>query len=39
MQKRFLLKTLVVSALLASTGLMAQEKFKIGLIRPFCIHW
>ena len=34
MQKRFLLKTLVVSALLASTGLMAQEKFKIGLILP-----
>jgi branched-chain amino acid transport system substrate-binding protein len=34
MQKRFLLKTLVVSTLLASTGLMAQEKFKIGLILP-----
>ena len=34
MQKRFLLKTHVVSALLASTGLMAQEKFKIGLILP-----
>ena len=34
MQKRFLLKTLVVSALLASTGLKAQEKFKIGLILP-----
>lgn len=34
MQKRFLLKTLVVGALLASTGLMAQEKFKIGLILP-----
>jgi branched-chain amino acid transport system substrate-binding protein len=34
MQKRFLLKTLVASALLASTGLMAQEKFKIGLILP-----
>jgi branched-chain amino acid transport system substrate-binding protein len=34
MQKRFLLKTLVVSSLLASTGLMAQEKFKIGLILP-----
>ena len=34
MQKRFLFKTLVVSALLASTGLMAQEKFKIGLILP-----
>jgi branched-chain amino acid transport system substrate-binding protein len=34
MQKRFLLKSIVVSALLASTGLMAQEKFKIGLILP-----
>jgi branched-chain amino acid transport system substrate-binding protein len=34
MQKRFLLKTLVVSTLLASSGLMAQEKFKIGLILP-----
>ena len=34
MQKRFLLKSMVVSALLASTGLMAQEKFKIGLILP-----
>jgi branched-chain amino acid transport system substrate-binding protein len=34
MQKRFLLKSVVVSALLASTGLMAQDKFKIGLILP-----
>ena len=34
MQKRFLLKTLLVSALLANTGLMAQDKFKIGLILP-----
>jgi branched-chain amino acid transport system substrate-binding protein len=34
MQKRFLLKSMVVSALLASTGLMAQDKFKIGLILP-----
>jgi branched-chain amino acid transport system substrate-binding protein len=32
MQKRFLLKTLVVSTLLASTGLWAKEKYKFGLI-------
>ncbi len=34
MQKRFLLKSVVLCALLASTGVMAQDKFKIGLILP-----
>jgi branched-chain amino acid transport system substrate-binding protein len=34
MQKRFLLKTVVLAALWASTGAMAQDKFKIGLILP-----
>jgi len=34
MQKRFLLKALVLSASLACTGAMAEEKFKIGLILP-----
>lgn len=34
MQKRFLLKTVVLGALLTSTGVMAQDKFKIGLILP-----
>jgi branched-chain amino acid transport system substrate-binding protein len=34
MQKRFLLKSLVLGALLATTGAMAQDKFKIGLILP-----
>jgi hypothetical protein len=32
MQKRFLLKALVLSASLACTGAMAEEKFKIGFI-------
>ena len=34
MQKRFLLKALVLSASLVCTGAMAEEKFKIGLILP-----
>jgi branched-chain amino acid transport system substrate-binding protein len=34
MQKRFLLKAAVLAAVLASTGVMAQDKFKIGLILP-----
>ena len=34
MQKRFLLKAAVMAAVLASTGVMAQDKFKIGLILP-----
>jgi len=34
MQKRFLLKALVLSASLACTGALAEEKFKIGLILP-----
>ena len=35
MKKRFLLQTLALAALAASTsGVMAQEKFKIGLVLP-----
>jgi branched-chain amino acid transport system substrate-binding protein len=34
MQKRHLLKSLLVGALLSSAGAMAQDKFKIGLILP-----
>ena len=35
MKKRFLLQTLAIAALAASTsGVMAQEKFKIGLVLP-----
>jgi branched-chain amino acid transport system substrate-binding protein len=34
MKKRFLLKAVVLGALMASSAVMAQDKFKIGLILP-----